>query len=105
MTVWDSANVVVILFRIPERVYSATARYAPRQTAGTFCEFFDGTEKKGFDFFFHCVGLRLILIGVDFNEGGGRGEPLSRSNFVSSLLSDQPLAVAEHSLGLESSCT
>lgn len=47
--------------------------------------------------FFGSVDLRLTAIEADFNERGGRGEPLSSSNFVSSPLSDQPLAVTEHS--------
>lgn len=44
-----------------------------------------------------CVKLRFILIETDFNEGRGRGELLSPSNFVSSLLSVQQLAATEHS--------
>lgn len=62
--------------------------------SGTFDEFFDQTKKC---FSAVCVDLRFILIEADFNEARGRGELLSSSNFVSSLLSDQPLAVTEHS--------
>lgn len=60
-----------------------------------FFEFFDQTEK--FLNLICSADLRFILIEADFNEGRGRGELLSSSNCVSSLLSDQPLAVTKHS--------
>ncbi len=48
--------------------------------------------------FFSSVDLRFIFaLDSDSDEGRGRGGLLPSSNFVSSLLSDQPLAVSEHS--------
>lgn len=100
MTVWDSVNVVVIfvcrlgfLNMFTVCMLHCVCVYVV-DNSGTFDEFFDQTKKC---FSAVCVDLRFILIEADFNEARGRGELLSSSNFVSSLLSDQPLAVTEHS--------
>ncbi len=107
MIVWDCANVLAILFAVLVFLSVFTVPQcvcSQRFTGSVFTTVYLYVLGDGGMFvnslirqktFFSSADLRFVFVSdSDCDEGRGRGELLPSSNFASSLLSDQPLAVS-----------